>query len=210
MRRRITQVVRRALPEALLLAWAAATAIRLAGMGLYGSAALALGLGVVAGGIGIAVGWRSGDFALAWRCPRLDALALRAGSREAPWGALAAADAALSGLESCGGYREFFPEARRHLIQAAYHALAADALARRAREALADAPAGESRARLEAQEARALREIGSLTASLRELRARFASATAPLLQIDAAAPLRGLGEQSDALAESIDALHRAI
>jgi len=210
MRRRLWAISLSVLPEALMLALGSAAAVRLATLGLPGSALLAAGLGVAAAGLGLAVLGRAGDLAMAWRCPRLRALSLSPGRhRDAPWGALAAADAALEALSSCGTYREFFPEARRHLVQAAFRALAAQALARRAREALGDAPEGEPRARLEAQEALALREVAGLTASLKELKARFVAATAPAALADSTSALRELGASSDALAESIDQLHRA-
>jgi len=207
MRRRVARISLRVWFEALLVGLGLAAAARLASMGSWGTALLALCLGGVAAGAGLLVQRRAGDLAMAWRCPRLDALAMRARSRHAPWDALEAADAALASLESCGSYREFFPEARRHLAQAAFRALAAHALASRAREALREAPEGEARARLEEQESMALREIASLAASMRELKARFVAATAPAVSADPTAALRILGEQSGVLAESIDTLH---
>ena len=209
MRRRFARLSRRIWFEALLFGLGLAAAVRLAAMGSLGSAALSFSLLWLAALAGILVQRRAGDLAMAWRCPHLDALAMRAGSREAPWSALVAADAALASLSGCGSYREFFPEARAHVVQAAFRALAAHGLARRAREALDDAPDGEPRTRLEAQEAMAARELLSLTASLRELKARFVAATLPLAPTDPAAALRGLSAQSDALAESIDTLHRS-
>ena len=107
--------------------------LALAGMAIYG-ALLSAGerrnalIGLCAGLGGAVMGLltlhRSGSLLLALRCPRLDALGLRAGSRSAPWTTLRAADDALRTLDEEGrGYRDFFPEARRDLLAAAFRAI---------------------------------------------------------------------------------------
>ncbi|MBI5544091.1 MAG: hypothetical protein HY901_09400 [Deltaproteobacteria bacterium] len=209
MKPRMVRLGRRVAVELLLLLLTVGVAVRLGAAGHPGWALAALAAGGLASGLGIAIAWRAGELAMAWRCPRLDALALRAGALDAPWSVLVAADSALAALQGAGSYREFFPEARRHLVQSAFRALAAHHLAGRARAALVDAPEGEARARLEAQEALALRELDNLTHALRDLKARFVAASAPLPIGEAPPELRELGEQSLLLARSIDELHRA-
>jgi hypothetical protein len=194
--------------EGSLLALAAAASAHLFSLELWGTALMAFAVGLAGCAAGASVALRSGDLMMAWRCPRLDALALRADSADAPWEALAAADEALGALESAGGYREFFPEARRHLVQSAFRSLAAYRLAERALDALREAPEGEARERLAAQEAAARREVASLTAALKDLKARFVAATAPVLGGEAGPALRELGAQTDLLAVAIDDLNR--
>lgn len=149
--------------------------------------------------------WRRGELHLALFCPRLDALGLRPGSRAAPWAALSAADQALRVLTSdIGHFREFFPEARRDLCNAATRAVEAHRSLLRSEAALAVAPSGEARALLEAQRQRALAEIEGLTHALRELRARLVASTQPLpCTADPAPALRALDERSQVLSAEL-------
>lgn len=209
MKPRLLRVVRLFAFEGALLLLALLCGARLSSLGLWGPALLVLSLGLAGCGAGAFVALHSGDVRMAVRCPRLDALGLRPGSADAPWEALEAADGALAALESAGAYREFFPEARRHLVQSAFRALAAYRFAERALDALREAPEGEARQRLAAQEAAARREAASLTAALMDLKARFVAATAPLLEGAPGPALRELGIQTDLLATAIDELHRA-
>ncbi|MGC4115359.1 MAG: hypothetical protein QM765_12290 [Myxococcales bacterium] len=209
MKRRLLRVLHLFAFEAALTALATAAGVHLLALGLWGTALLVLLVSVAGSAAGALVALRSGDLRMAWRCPRLDALALHADSADAPWEALVAADQALAALETAGTYREFFPEARRHLVQSAFRALAAYRLAERALDALREAPEGTARERLAAQEATARREVESLTAVLKDLKARIVAATAPVLEGDAGPELRELGSQTELLAVAIDDLHRA-
>jgi hypothetical protein len=159
----------------------------------------------LAAAVGVAVLLRKGELHLALLCPRLDALGLRAGTRQAPWETLAAADDALLVLaRDVGHFREFFPEARRDLVNAAARAVEAQRSLARTEAALACAPPGEARALLVAQRERASHEIGQLTGSLRELRARLIASTQPLpATADPAPALRVLEERSQLLAAEL-------
>jgi hypothetical protein len=159
----------------------------------------------VAAGAGLVVLWRRGELRLAIRCPRLDRLGLRIAGRDAPWEALTAADAALRTLErDLGRFRDFFPDARRDLINAAARALEAQRVLRRTEAGLAAAPPGEGRILLEAQRTRSMQEIAGLTRSLRELRARLIASTQPLPgAIDPALGLRGLEDRTSALSREL-------
>jgi hypothetical protein len=159
----------------------------------------------LAAAAGVVVLWRCGELQLAFCCPRLDRLGLRVAGRDAPWEALAAADAALQTLErDLGHFRDFFPDARRHLIGAAARALEAQRVLLRAEAGLSHAPRGEGRMQLEAQRARSMQEIAGLTRSLRELRARLIASTQPLGQgSDPALELRALEERTSALSREL-------
>ncbi|MFL5458593.1 MAG: hypothetical protein ACJ78X_19520 [Myxococcales bacterium] len=159
----------------------------------------------VAAATGIVVLWCRGELRLATRCPRLDRLGLRVASHDAPWEALIAADAALRTLErDIGHFREFFPDARRNLINAAARALEAQRVLLRTEAALEHAPAGEGRILLEAQRTTAMQEIAGLTRSLRELRARLIASTQPLSgTTDPAFELRALEERTFALSREL-------
>jgi hypothetical protein len=209
MKRRLIHLARCLAFEAVLLAFATVATGRLLSLGLWGSGLVALALGVAGSTAGLLLLWRSAELAMAWRCPRLHGLGLVPTGRDAPWEALTASEAAMATLEGAGSYQEFFPEARRHLVQSAVRAQAARQLELRAREALRDAPEGDARGRLIAQQALAKRELADLTAALRDLKARLIASTAPLPSGVAPAVLRELGAQSEVLAESIDSLHRS-
>jgi hypothetical protein len=159
----------------------------------------------VAAGAGGVVLWRCGELRLAFCCPRLERLGLRVASRAAPWEALAAADVALRTLDrDLGHFREFFPGARRELINAAARALEAHRILLRTDAALEEAPPGEGRNLLEAQRVRSIQEIAGLTLSLRELRARLIASTQPLpAAIDPALGLRALEERTSALSREL-------
>jgi hypothetical protein len=159
----------------------------------------------VAAATGVVVLWCRGELRLATRCPRLDRLGLRVASRDAPWEALIAADAALRTLErDIGHFREFFPDARRDLINAAARALEAQRVLLRAEAGLEHAPAGEGRILLEAQRTTAMQEIAGLSRSLRELRARLIASTQPLSgTTDPAFELRALEERTFALSREL-------
>ena len=158
-----------------------------------------------AAGAGAIVLWRCGELRLAIRCPRLDRLGLRVAARNAPWEALAAADAALRTLErDLGHFREFFPGARRELINAAARALEAQRILLRTEAGLEETPPGEGRILLEAQRVRSMQEIAGLTLSLRELRARLIASTQPLpAAIDPAPGLRALEDRTSALSREL-------
>jgi len=158
-----------------------------------------------AAGAGAVVLWRCGELRLAFRCPRLDRLGLRVGGREAPWEALAAADAALRTLErDLGHFRDFFPDARRDLIGAAARALEAQRVLVRTEAGLAHAPPGDARMVLEAQRTRSMQEIAGLTRSLREMRARLIASTQPVpAATDPAGELRALEERTSALSREL-------
>jgi hypothetical protein len=186
------------------LAWRVSIEIVLLVAGAWvGGAALVL-LWVVAGA-GAVVLWRCGELRLAIRCPRLDRLGLRVAARDAPWEALAAADAALRTLErDLGGFRQFFPDARCDLINAAARALEAQRVLLRTEAGLEAAPPGEGRILLEAQRARSMEEIAGLTRSLRELRARLIASTQPLpAGVDPALGLRALEDRTSALSREL-------
>jgi hypothetical protein len=159
----------------------------------------------VAAAAGAVVLWRCGELSLAIRCPRLDRLGLRVAARDAPWDALAAADAALRTLErDLGRFGEFFPGARRDLINAAARALEAHRILLRTNAGLVEAPAGEGRTLLEAQRVRSMQEIAGLTLSVRELRARLIASTQPLpAAIDPGPGLRALEERTSALSKEL-------
>ena len=160
----------------------------------------------VAAGAGVVVLCRSGELWLAIRCPRLDRLGLRVAARNgAPWEALAAADAALRTLDrDLGHFRDFFPGARRELINAAARALEAHRILQRTNAGLHEAPPGEGKILLEAQRARSMQEIAGLTRSLRELRARLIASTQPLpAAIDPALGLRALEDRTSALSREL-------
>lgn len=209
MKLRLSRLARRIAVELALGLYTLAAAAALAHRGLPGTALLALLLGAAACAAGILVVRRSGALAMAWLCPRLDALAVRSEGRLAPWEALVAAEAALGALDAAGRYREFFPDARKHLLQSALRAVAAHHLADRARAAIAEAPEGAAKQRLVEQEALARREVASLCAALRELKARFVASTAPVLTGQAPSALATLAAQSEQLGLAIDDLHRA-
>jgi hypothetical protein len=154
---------------------------------------------------GLVVLLRKGELHLALLCPRLDALGLRLATRKAPWQSLTAAEAALRALDhEVGHFREFFPEARRDLVNAAARALESQRNLTRAEAALVFAPQGESRALLEAQRERAARELERLTGSLRDLRARLVASTQPLpATADPANALRALEERSRILSSEL-------
>ena len=158
-----------------------------------------------AAGAGAIVLWRCGELRLAIRCPRLDRLGLRVAARNAPWEALAAADAALRTLDrDLGRFREFFPSARRELINAAARALEAHRILLRTNAGLDEAPPGEGRILLEAQRVKSIQEIAGLTLSLRELRARLIASTQPLpAAIDPALGLRALEDRTSALSREL-------
>ena len=158
-----------------------------------------------AAGAGAIALFCSGEVRLAVRCPRLDRLGLRVATRDAPWEALAAADAALRTLDrDIGHFRDFFPSARRDLINAAARALEAQRVLLRTDAALAEAPPGEGRILLEAQRTKSWHEIAGLTLSLRELRARLIASTQPLpAAIDPAPGLRALEDRTSALSREL-------
>ncbi len=193
--------------------------LALAGMAIYGALLSAgerrnalIGLCAGLGGavMGLLMLHRSGSLLLALRCPRLDALGLRAGSRSAPWTTLRAADDALRTLDEEGrGYRDFFPEARRDLLAAAFRAIESHRQLVRAEGALLAAPEEQARPRggagqlLRDQAERAELELHALTRTLRDLRARLIASTAPQHSVPDALPsLRALEERSEALAQA--------
>jgi hypothetical protein len=159
----------------------------------------------VAAGAGAVVFWRAGEVRLALRCPRLDRLGLRVAARNAPWETLAAADATLRTLErDLGHFRDFFPDARRELINAAARALEAHRTLVRTEAGLKEAPPGEGRILLEAHRMRSMQDIAALTLSLRELRARFIASTQPLpAAIDPAFGLREIEDRTSALSREL-------
>src|SRR4051812_40713707 len=159
----------------------------------------------VAAGAGAIVLWRRGEVRLAIRCPRLDRLGLGIAALRAPWDALAAADAALRTLDrDIGHFREFFPDARRDLIEAAARALEAQRVLLRTEAGLEGAPPGQGRFLLEAQRTTAMQEIAGLSRSLRELRARLIASTQPLSgTTDPASELRALEERTFALSREL-------
>jgi len=207
----LLRALRRAATEVLL---------GLAGLFVYGSlldaserrlALVALGAGLGGAATGLLALHRSGALLFALRCPRLDRLGLRPGSRSAPWPALRAADEALSTLDQEGrGFRDFFPEARRDLVLAASRALELHRQFVRAERALlqiGEAPApeqpGSARKLLRSQSERAFLELQALTRGMRDLRARLIASTAPQHAVPDALPsLRALEERSEALAQA--------
>jgi len=138
-----------------------------------------------AAGAGAIALFCSGEVRLAVRCP--------------------AADAALRTLDrDIGHFRDFFPSARRDLINAAARALEAQRVLLRTDAALAEAPPGEGRILLEAQRTKSWHEIAGLTLSLRELRARLIASTQPLpAAIDPALGLRALEDRTSALSREL-------
>jgi hypothetical protein len=202
----LVRVLFRLKTEVALAALGAAVGVHLAVFQAPAYAVLAALVAGLAAGAGMAVLTRSGELALAWNCPRLDALGLRSDSRDAPWAILRAAETTLAALDHEGGaYREFFPEARGNLLKSAYRVLDANGLRLRAERALREAPPGVARQHLERQRLRADQELLELTRMLHELRARLVAATAPMPRVDDAAPgLRALEQQTGALAEAID------
>jgi hypothetical protein len=192
--------------ELALAALGALVGIHVALSPVPGLAALAALLAALGAAAGVSVLTRKGELALAWNCPRLDALGLRSDSRHLPWSTLRAAEAALGALEQEGGvYREFFPQARADLLRSACRVLDAHRLGRRAERALREAPPGVARQHLERQRLRADQEVLELTRVLCELRARFVASTAPLPSVEDPTPsLRALEQRTGALAQAID------
>jgi hypothetical protein len=200
--RSLLRVVRRlALELALVLA-----AVGCASMLSIRSALGVLALGLTGAAAGALWHWSRGALALAWRCPRLDALGLTVGGRDLPWAALGAADAALRVLDEEGrAFRTFFPDARLQLIKTATRTLDAHRLGRRAQRAIAHTPMGEGRIRLERQQLRADDEVAALTGLLMELRGRFIAATRPVASVECPLPdLQALTERTQALEASLD------
>jgi hypothetical protein len=203
------RVVFRLKTELLLAAFGAAVGVHLVRIDAPGLSAL----GAMLAGAGIAAGaavlTRSGELALAWNCPRLDALGLRTDSRRLPWPILRAADAALGALDDGKAYRSFFPEARADLLRSACRVIDAHRLRTRAEKALREAPPGVARQHLEQQVARADAELAELSRLLLEVRARFIASTNPMPSVEDPAPsLRALEERTGALGEAIDELQR--
>jgi hypothetical protein len=189
-------------------AWAVTTLIRddepLWAAGVGAGFVLACGLGVLLQG-------RSGDWALAWRCPHLDRLGLKVSGRDAPWDVLRAAEGAIATLEQeAASFRAFFDGAHRDILESAHRAVALHHFRRRTEHALMDAPVGEARAKLEIQCANAGRELEQVHLLLRELKTRFiASSVSMPAGPDPAALLHALEERTGALGEALDELRRA-
>ncbi len=148
--------------------------------------------------------WRTGDLALAWRCPRLDRLGVRLKSRAAPWDVLGHAEAALQTLASeATPLDRFAPSARLDIARSARRAVEVHVVKSRAEGALRHAPEGAARQALLGQSAVATQELSSLNRLLAELRARFVASTAPLSSEDDAAPaLLALNDTSVALGDA--------
>jgi hypothetical protein len=195
------RLLRRTIWEWALFAFGLALGAYL--LGRHVPAALAV-VAICAGAawVGLRALRRSGELAMAWNCPRLDALGVRPAGLDAPWPALRAADATLAALDDAGNFREFFPEARREIAGAAKRLLDAHALLRRAERALETAPKGEGRRRLEEQAARGGLEVVELNALLQELRLRVIASTAPLGAASPVRSLRALEQRTSALASA--------
>lgn len=199
----LVQLLRCLLPE-LLVAVTGLTLV--AGLEAdRGSTPLVLALATAAITAGLAVLHRSGELLFTWRCPRLARLAVRTGSLDAPWSVLVEAESALRTLDGDGRrFREFFVEARPWLRDAARRAIASHAHALRFAAALASAPAGEGRRRLEAESRRSHEELARIGSALAELRARLVASTAPLSEVaDPMPALTQLQSQTAALADAL-------
>jgi hypothetical protein len=210
----LLRLARRALLEVIFALAGLAIGLQKLWNGEPDKALLGLAAGGAAALIGMLLLHRSGTLSLALRCPRLDAMGFQAGSPDAPWKVLSAADDALRTLAEEGrGYQDFFPEARRDLISAAFRALESHRLLVRAGRALAmfgdQLAEGERSPRklLRDQALRADQELLALTQTLRELRARFIAATHAQHRVPDALPsLHALEARSEALTEANEAV----
>jgi hypothetical protein len=210
----LLRLVRRAMLEVILALAGLAICVCQLWNGEPNKALLGLAASAAGALIGMLLLHRSGALSLALRCPRLDEMGFQAGSPDAPWKVLSAADDALRTLAEEGrGYQDFFPEARRDLIAAAFRALESHRRFVRAGRALAMfgelLTEGERSPRklLRDQAERADRELLALTQTLRELRARFVAATHAQHSVPDALPsLHALEARSEALTEANEAV----
>jgi hypothetical protein len=200
------RLLRRTVIEALALAGGAGLAFFLYSEDEPTWAGLAAGLAVIAALAGTRFLWRRGELAIAWRCPRLDALGVKPRSRDVPWPVLRSAEDALAALEGdVKRFESFFETARVDISRTARRALELQALRTRAQRALAHAPEGEARRLLDEQADRAEAELAELRGLLAELQARFIASTAPLHAVDDPTPaLRALEQRSGALGDALE------